>query len=230
VAFYIRQARAARGPVLEVACGTGRVTIPVAKAGIRVTGLDLSPHMLAIARSKADGLPVDFVQGDMTDFRLGRKFRLIFIPFRSFQAMLTPDEQRRCLRSVRRHLAPGGRLILNLFDPKLEYCVPGLSEVIGRYRDARDPATGRVAKVRVRWRRNDAVNQLLHEKWDYRVLERGRVVERASRDLVIRWTYRWEMRHLLELEGFEPVACYGDFRGGPPRYGREQVWIAKAAR
>jgi len=226
VAFYVRQARRARGPVLEIACGTGRVTIPIARRGIPVTGLDRSPHMLRLARAKADGLPATFVRGDMKNFDLGRKFRLILIPFRSFQALLTSDEQRSCLRCIRRHLAPGGRLIINVFDPRLEFCVDGRSKVISRYREARDPATGRTAFLKVRERANDALHQILRETWDYTVRDRrGRTLERATRQLAIRWSYRYEMQHLFELEGFRPVACYSDFHGGRPKYGAEQVWV-----
>jgi SAM-dependent methyltransferase len=231
VEFYRRWARRTGGPVLELACGTGRVAIPIARDGRQIVGLDLSPHMLRLARAKAGGLRATFVRGTMRRFDLGRKFRLILIPFRSFQAMLTSAEQRDCLGCVRRHLAPGGLAIVNVFDPRLEYCVHGRSRVLSRYRTACDPATGRTIRIVVRERSNDALRQLLTERWECVVRDRrGRVVERSVRTLTIRWTYRWEMRHLLELCGLEPVACFGDFREGPPAYGREQIWVVRAGR
>lgn len=230
VAYYVRRARTARGPVLELACGTGRVTLPVARAGIEVVGLDLSAGMLAIARRKAaaEGMRATFVRGTMTRFSLGRTFRLILIPFRAFQSLLTIREQRACLDCCRRHLAPGGRLILNLFDPRLEFCVHGESEVISRYRAARDPVTGREARLVVRRRVNDALAQILREEWEYTVRDRrGAVLKRGRRRLALRWSYRWEMAHLFELCGFEVESCDSDFRGGKPAYGREQVWVVR---
>ncbi|MCC6738898.1 MAG: class I SAM-dependent methyltransferase [Planctomycetia bacterium] len=231
VEFYRAAAGRARGAVLELACGTGRVTIPLAMAGHDVTALDASAGMLRVARAKSAGLPIRFVKGDMRRFRLGRRFKLIFVTFRSFQALLTPADQRACLASVRRHLAPGGRFIVNVFDPKLEYCIHGPSPVISRYRSAVDPDTGNVCRLKVLRRVNDAVSQTLTETWRYVVRDRrGRLVCRQDRRLRLRWTYRWEMAHLFELSGLEPEACYGDFRGGGPRYGAEQIWVVKRAR
>ncbi|MCE9581084.1 MAG: class I SAM-dependent methyltransferase [Planctomycetes bacterium] len=231
VAFYVRMARRARGPVLELACGTGRVTIPIAKAGVDIMGLDRAAAMLRIARTKAGDLPVRFLKGEMKRFNLRRKFALILIPFRSFQNLHTPAEQRECLRCARRHLAPGGRLVINLFDPRLEYCVHGHSEVMSRYRDAVDPVTGNVCQLTVRGRDNDALRQILTEQWRFTVRDkRGRLLRREDRVLSIRWTYRWEMAHLFELEGFKVEKCLGDFRGGPARHGAEQIWVVQTSK
>lgn len=220
VDFYRRQARRTGGPVLELACGTGRVAIPLARDGHDVVGLDLSPHMLSIARAKPGD--VTWVRGDMERFDLRRKFRLILIPFRSFQRLLTPESQRRCLACVRRHLAPRGRLIVNLFDPKLEFCLPKPVPFPERP-PVRDPRTGRTWRLSVE-RRNYPLVQVMREVWTWRD---GSRTWRSR--LTLRWTYRHEMRHLLELSGFRPIACHGDFRGGPPRYGREQVWVCEPA-
>src|SRR5512133_1688402 len=123
VPFYLDWAARTGGSVLELACGTGRVTIPLAEAGHEVWGIDLSAAMLTRLREKLARFPEgvrDRVQarlGDMSSFDLERVFPLIIIPFRSFQ-LLTRDEQLRgCLASVRRHLAPGGRFILDVFRP-----------------------------------------------------------------------------------------------------------------
>ncbi len=218
VNFYRRHARKTGGPILELACGTGRVAIPLARDGHEVVGLDLSPHMLAIARGKTSD--VTWARGDMERFALRRKFRLILIPFRSFARLLTPEAQRRCLECVRRHLAPGGRFIVNIFDPKLEFCLPK-PVPFPRRPPVRD-STGRTWRVTAE-RRNDPVAQVLHEVWTWRD---GRTTWRDR--LTLRWTYRHEMRHLLELCGFRPLACHGDFRGGPPKYGREQIWVCTA--
>ncbi len=220
VAYYLKHARATGGPVLELACGTGRVSIPLAEAGFDVTGLDLSPHMLKIARSKSSA--VSWVRGDMERFDLRRKFRLIVIPFRAFQHLMTPDAQRRCLARVRAHLARGGRFIVNLFDPRLEYCLPEGHRAPQKRPRVRDPRTGRWWTVQVTDRRNDPLTQVLRETWTWR---EGLRVWREI--LQLRWTYRWEMEYLLRLSGFRPLACHGDFRGGRARYGAEQIWVCE---
>ncbi|MFA5141268.1 MAG: class I SAM-dependent methyltransferase [Elusimicrobiota bacterium] len=220
VDFYLRQARRTGGPVLELGAGTGRVAIRIAKAGFRVTGLDLSPYMLEAARVKPGAGLVRWVRGDMTRFDLKRKFRLILIPFRAFQHLLTPEAQRACLSCVRRHLAKGGRFVVDLFDPRLDFCFPGAGHVFRA--KLRHPKTGRVFHMRTADRRNDPLTQTFTERFIFE--ESGG--RRHSELLRLRWTYRYEMRYLLELCGFKVLACYGDFKGGGPRYGKEQIWVA----
>lgn len=122
VPFYVDLAReaASRGlPVLELGCGTGRVTIPVAQAGARTTGLDNAAPMLEIARRKAleAGVNVTWVEGDMASFSFDERFGLVIIPFRSFTLLLTVEAQKACLACIREHLVEGGRLALNFFNP-----------------------------------------------------------------------------------------------------------------
>ena len=85
IPFYLKQIDKYGGPVLELACGTGRITIPVAKKGIQITGLDVSTAMLAHARrkSRAEGLQIDWVEADCRDFSLDERFSLVFFPFNS---------------------------------------------------------------------------------------------------------------------------------------------------
>src|SRR3989304_4574878 len=97
--------------VLELACGTGRVTIAIAEAGLPIVGLDASPAMLGRARHKTEGRDNPrWVDGDMRDFRLDERFGLVIIPFRSFLHLLTVADQKACLAHIREHLAEGGRL------------------------------------------------------------------------------------------------------------------------
>lgn len=102
-------------PVLELACGTGRVAIPLAEEGARVVGLGKSTAMLDVARKKSEGVAnLRWVEGDMRSFGLGQTFGLILIPGHSFQNILTAEDQRSCLISIRRHLIPGGTLVVHL--------------------------------------------------------------------------------------------------------------------
>lgn len=104
VAFYSTLARETGGPILEIACGTGRVSIPIARLGYEVTGLDIVPGMLERARDKSAGLPVRWVQGDGRTFNLNEQFRLIFLTHNAFQAFLTNADQEALLKQVRAQL------------------------------------------------------------------------------------------------------------------------------
>src|SRR5262245_12620766 len=110
--FYVDLAKAASGPVLDVACGTGRILLPCLQAGVEVEGLDLFPGMLTRLREKASGLGLNptLHQADMAKFRLGRRYALIIIPFNAFVHNLTTDDQLACLGACREHLQPGGLL------------------------------------------------------------------------------------------------------------------------
>jgi hypothetical protein len=191
--------------------------------------------MLDLARRKARDLSasarIRFVRGDMTRFRIARRFRLILIPFRAFQALLSPGEQRECLDCVRQHLSREGLFIVNLFDPRLDYLVPGSAMDSRPPVRLRHPADGRLFELRFKDRRCDPLTQTFKETWEWTERgPRGRVRRRRRDQLSMRWTYREEMRYLLEAARFEVIACYGDFREGPPRYGAEQIWVARKQR
>jgi SAM-dependent methyltransferase len=124
IPFYLELAKRYGGPVLELACGTGRLAIPLARAGFAVTGLDLSPEMLRIARAKLRPEPpevrrrVKLVQGDMTDFDLPVAARLAFVPFSSFFHLSTTGQRAACIATAYRHLAPGGAFLVDLLPPR----------------------------------------------------------------------------------------------------------------
>ena len=108
IAFYTALAQETGGPVLEIACGTGRVSVPIARLGFSVTGLDIVPRMIERARSKSVGLPTRWIVGDARTFDLGKQFRLIFLTGNSFQAFLTNADQEALLQRVYSHLHDEG--------------------------------------------------------------------------------------------------------------------------
>jgi SAM-dependent methyltransferase len=234
VDFFRSLAARTGGPILDVGCGTGRVSAALAGDGYEVVGMDLSPAMLGQAHARRGTLPppvaarLSFVEGDMTGFDLGRTFALIVVPYRVFQFALTESAQRSTLAALRRHLAPAGELVLDLFDPRLDLCLPGaeppqIIEVV------RHPLTGADVRIESLERANDPLSQTFAEVSQTTELDAaGRVLRSVHETLSLRWTYRWEMRHLLELSGLEVVAEFGDFKGGPPAYGREQVLVVRA--
>lgn len=140
VAFYVEAALRYDGPVLELGAGTGRVAWPIAAAGLECVGADLAEPMLAIARAKAKLYDPEvagrasFLRADMSDFDLGRRFRTVVIAFRSFQHLITETAQRSALRCIHAHLEPEGRLIVNLFDPRLDMLLPEAPAPMDRWR------------------------------------------------------------------------------------------------
>ncbi len=233
VEFYSSLAQRANGPVLELGAGTGCVAWALAEAGFEVVGLDKSGPMLERAEKKRAFVPIKareratFVQGDMTDFTLDRSFGLAVAPFRAFQSLLTPESQRRSLQCVYRHLQPGGLIALHLFDPKLEFLLPG-SDAPRMQGEHRQSQTNAPTRFEIIERRADPLTQILEEIWRFEALDDdGNVLRHEEATLALRWTYRWEMRYLFELCGFKIEAEYSDFRQSPPAYGLEQVWIAR---
>jgi SAM-dependent methyltransferase len=130
--LYQELAASVRGPVLELGCGTGRVALALAREGHDVVALDISQPMLkqfqANLALESEGVRsrVRFIEGRMVDFELSECFGLILAPFRAFQHLLTPDEQRLCLMNVAQHLEPSGTYVHNVFNPNLEYIVKAM--------------------------------------------------------------------------------------------------------
>ena len=232
IPFYVEEAARSGGPVLELGCGTGRVTLPIAKSGVDIIGLDNSEGMLEVARSKARLLEagqgnIDLHPGDMRDFSLGRTFPLAIIPFRGFLALLSVEDQVRCLTNIRENLEPDGRLIFNIFVPDPQMLVED-EDAAFHLRDVTDPVTGRSF---VLWQQTgvDTFNQVLSVRLIVDEIDRdGTVSKRFYCDYQIRYAHRIEVLHLLERCGYEVVDLYGDFDYSPfDEESGEMVWVAK---
>ncbi|HUW58429.1 MAG TPA: class I SAM-dependent methyltransferase [Planctomycetota bacterium] len=237
VEFYVAEAQKTDGEVLEIACGTGRILIPIAEAGHRITGLDVTPTMLTVCRRKVAALPQEVAgritlhEADMRDFDLGKQFPLVICPYRAFLHNLTVEDQLAALACIRRHLTRDGRFVMNVFDPKLELISPHLQEENASdyelYRSYFDSTTGNQIDVyEKRW--YDPTGQVVH--CDSRFVEKlpsGKEKPRGTKTLTLRWVYRWEMEHLFARAGFEVVELLGNFDRDAFRYGREQIWIVR---
>jgi len=234
--FYLEEAKKAGSPVLELGCGTGRILIPIAQAGLDVVGVDRSQKMLSIARDKISILPpetqnhIQLLYGDMRDFSLDRRFNLVLIPFRAFLHLLTPEDQRLALGQIHEALVDGGLLALNIFDPSISIIAAHMGH-LGQARKKIGEFTHPISGNKViQWdsRRYDLEDQIIHETFIFEELdEKGAVQSTTYNPLTLRFLYRFEMQHLLELAGFKVEALYGDFKRGPFQHGREQVWVAR---
>lgn len=233
VEFYRHLASETGGPVLEVGCGTGRVASAIAADGHEVVGVDLWAPMLRLAEKRREALPADvagrlsFQQADMATLALDREFALIVTPSRVFQFMLTMEAQRQALAALGRHLRSDGLLVLDLFDPLLDRVVP-TADFPPREGELVHAVSGNRVTWSVTRRDPDPARQLIVEDWTtIEIGPSGEVLRRDTERLTLRWSLRSELRLLFELADLEVVAEYGDFHGGPPAYGREQVWVLR---
>lgn len=235
VDFYVAEALGARGPVLELGCGTGRVLIPTARAGVEVTGLDASPSMLAECRNRlaqeaeAVRTRVHLVQGDMRRFDLGRKYALVTLPFRPFQHLLTVEDQLACLAAIQSHLHPAGRVILDLFNPSLEALTdPNVGQETGDEPEftSRD---GRRVVRKYRIVSRDRARQVNSTELVYYITYPDGRQERAVHAFDFRYLFRFEAEHLLARAGFEVQAVYSDYNRSPfgSSYPGELILVAR---
>lgn len=216
VGFFVDAARQAGSPVLEIGSGTGRVLIPTARAGIDIVGLDSSPSMLAVCRQFVEQEPVEvrsrieLVEGDMRSFDLHRTFRLVTLPFRPFQHLVTVEDQLACLSGIRRHLDARGRLVLDLFNPSVE----ALAQPVGEQSPPESEFTtpdGRRVTRRSRIAARDLANQVNQVELIYDVTHPDGRAERLVQAAAMRYLFRFEAEHLLARAGFEVEQVYSGY-------------------
>ena len=214
IPFYVERARTARGPTLEIGCGTGRVMIPALEAGAQVDGLDLDAGMLSHLENKvrALGRTARLVQSDMRDFTMPRRYALVMAPFRVFMHLVSTDDQLRTLRCVREHLEPGGVFVFNVFYPSFDLVVEREGQRLLSI-ETTDPTTGGRVEV-YDTPRYDRVNQIVHI--DREVVSAGAGGPQTYRMAFhLRWTYRYEMELLLAAAGFPRWDLWGGFDRRP---------------
>lgn len=214
--FYLNLARAARGPVLEVACGTGRVLLRCLRAGVEVDGLDLSTAMLNRLREKASaaGYRPRLYEMSMSRFRLHQRYALIMITFNAFIHNLTTDEQIATLTRCREHLQPGGLLAFDAYFPGAALITaPDGTRVLEG--EMKHPDTGLPMRC-FDTRSFDRVNQIQHSLNEVEMLDAdGNVVRTHRSRHSVRWIYKGEMELLLRVAGFARWRIDGNFEGRP---------------
>lgn len=190
--------RYAVGPVLELACGTGILSIPLARAGHEVVGIDLSLPMIAYAKRKSAELPnIEFLVGDMTKFALNRKFGFVFLGFNSICHLTTWESMRDMLASVYAHLTEAGVFVTDCFIPDPRYFM--------REKDKHFPVFNEKGLHIDETNDYDPLTQINHIKWYYEYQN-----EKWTEDLDMREYYPQELQNYLKLSGFDIVAHYGD--------------------
>lgn len=224
--FYLGLAKEAGGPVLEVACGTGRILLPCLRAGIDIDGLDLFSSMLESLRAKAAavGLSPHVYRADMRDFRLSRRYRLVIIPFNAFLHNLTTEDQVGTLRCCRDHLEAGGLLTFNIFFPGLDIVSSPQGAPMLEH-ETRHPETG--LRLRIYDTRSlDRIHQIQNSTILIQEIDaQGRVAHAHVSKTSIRWIYKPELELLLEKAGFKRFRIFGGFDRRPLRCETDEMVV-----
>jgi SAM-dependent methyltransferase len=230
IPFYLDYAKKYNGLVLELGCGTGRVSLELAKAGHSITGLDLSEKMLEIFRNKVKILPddlqnrIEIINGNMSNFNIDKKYSLIIAPFRVFQLLTKDTDIKNCLNCIKKHLDSNGVFIINVFRPnKLldeSWCS---GENIQWERE--DPNTGfHVIKKDLR-ERIDIKNQIIYPKFIFEIVDKNGNVEKITDDLELKYYYYDQLKEILDRNGFTVIEEYGRYDKTGIENGRELIMI-----
>jgi SAM-dependent methyltransferase len=221
--FWLALAERVAGPVVEWGAGTGRLALPLADAGHRVTAVEESRAMVERGRGKGEG--VEWVRGDMRSARLGRRYGLAICAFNSFLCLSSINDALAFLRNAKDHLAPGGLLgtEVSAFSPEELATPPGGPEL--RHDFTRElPDGGRLDRLSVS--RYDPASQLLSMRLFYELYGAfGELESRRAYDLAIRVTGRDELVLMLRFAGFEVEAVYGGFGGEPFTAGSDHLVV-----
>jgi SAM-dependent methyltransferase len=217
VDFFVEYARQAGGRTLELGCGTGRVLIPSAVAGSKITGLDISLYMLQKCREKLAKQPrevsdrVSLIRGNMADFQTEEEYSLVTLPFRPFHHLISTDEEKACLMAANQRLVSHGTLILDLvncyppsmYDPKY-----WAEQEIQRDLKLPDGRKLRFASRITDFHRDRQYNDM--ELIYYVSYPDGRV-DRLVQAFPFRYFFRYEIEYLLELCRFRVIDLFGDY-------------------
>ena len=210
VEFYVQEARRAGAPVVELACGTGRIAVPIAKAGIRVIGVDASPAMLEVARgyARTEGVEelLDLRHGDLREPPVSERVALVLIPFRSLLHMTTDDDRLRALGAAHALLRPGGRLVFDVFAPSRD----DVEDTHGRWLE-REPGIFE----RAEWDQDERTLTLSVRRGD------------EASSMLLAWLSPPEWRLLLDRAGFDLEAQWGWFDRRPYSGGEDVVFAAR---
>lgn len=211
--LYRNFARRTGGPVLEMACGTGRVLLPLAEEGYSVTGIDASPAMLAIAREKAikAGVAnrVDLVEADVRSFSLERRYALALVAVNSFLHLLTIEDKIAALNRVAQHLERNGLLILDIFNPD-PALFPSFDGRLIHESTRQLPDSGNTL-VKLSSTRADLARQLLQVTFFYDEVLPGGDVRRTVAPFSLSYIFHNEIKLLLEHSGLRQEAIYGSY-------------------
>lgn len=228
--FWLELAQEHGDPVLELGCGTGRVLLHLARRGRAITGVDNSPEMLGRLREKLEAtarhlaVPPAIVQAEIAGFRVEQTFALALMPFNTFMHLLTPEAQVAALANIRRHLARGAALALDVVNPGEAYAAGEQGLTLERTFVDGERTVQQFSQLSV-----DRAAQLARITWLYDAVADDGGVQRTIVPLTLRYTFPGEMRLLLEKCGFTLAHLYGDYDRSPFADGSPRMLVIAQA-
>lgn len=232
VEMYKSFARRFGGPILEIGCGTGRILKPIADMGIEIDGIDVSETMVSILKSKIAGIiPVPNIYlGDMRSIELTRRYRLVTIPFRTLQHMITIEDKLHALVTAKSHLREGGRLIFDVAFPNYESLASGFGDecLAAEWRpETESDRVGRMFFRREGYRRK---NQVMIGSLIFRLLDGDNVVNEEIQSLEMHFFSLPELEALCKSVKLEIEEFYGSYDLKPfEENSTQMVFVAKAS-
>ncbi len=234
--FYVNLAKQIGGPILEMGCGTGRILLPIARAGVEIHGLDNAPTMLNILRERIQNEPeevrtkITLHEGDMRNFRGQQKYRLVTIPFRPMQHMYTLEDQIAALKTAAFHLEEDGILAFDVFFPKYHLLDIGIGEEMLELEWPVKSCPGR--KVRRYFRKDfvDKIDQVFSFTFIFRTYDNETLVREETEAIKLSYYAYPQLKALFRLAGLVSVEEYGSFNKTPlDETAKEMIFLLRRA-
>ena len=233
ISFYLDYASRIKGDILELACGTGRITIPLAEADHKIWGLEFSQQMLEQFKNKLINLPkktknnIHLIHGDMSNFSINRNFPLILLPCRSFQLLYEEKKENACLRSIYKHLDDNGHFIIDIGDfvGDIENDWVNEEEVFDW--ENIDPKTGYTVKRTHIKKEIDTVRRIIYPQKNFYISKDGVEIDKIVKRSPWKYFTSNQIRKLLSSNGFKIIKEMGYYDGKPLGKGSEFIFICK---
>jgi len=219
--FYVELARKHGGPVLEIGCGTGRLLLPITREDVEIHGVDNSPAMLDVLKTRVENEPPEvrrrilLHQGDMREFRLSGKYPLVIMPFRPLQHMHCVEDQVRALATAAFHLQGAGIFAFDVFYPKFDLISKGVDEEVLELEWPADSDGNRIVRRYIRKESIDKIRQMFQFTFVFRTYEGDNLVREETEPFALSYYTYPHLRALFLLAGLEVMEEYGSFARAP---------------
>jgi SAM-dependent methyltransferase len=219
--FYLDLAKKSAGPVLELACGTGRVLLSIAREGIEIDGVDNSAPMLQVLKSHLEKEPpkvrqkVTLHEADMRTFRANKKYPLVIMPFRPMQHMFTIEDQLSALRTAAAHLDENGLLAFDVFYPRFDLLAAGIGE---EKLELEWPVPGDPHKIVRRFFKKesfDKIHQIFTATFIFRTYVGDKLLHEETEPLKMSYYTYPHLKALFQLAGLNSIEEFGSFARAP---------------